>query len=200
MTVWVRDCEWPGFLLRIWDRPGSPPSAGCSARDRQRFRMLLARIYEDWVRRSIELGQASAATGGSVGIVVADVPVGALVIDSGGQVLAEAVNRREAYNDPTAHAEVLALRAASRLSGSWRLTGMTLVVSLEPCPMCAGAAVNARVARIVFGAWNPAYGACGSVWDLPRDRRLHHRPEVVGGVLAEEAGELVSDFFTERRR
>lgn len=149
--------------------------------------------YQGWVRRSIALGMTSAEGRG------ADVPVGALVVDSDGGVVAEAVNRREADNDPTAHAEILALRAAAESVGTWRLSGATLVVSLEPCPMCAGAAVNARVARIVFGAWNPDYGACGSVWDLPRDRRLHHRPEVVGGVLAEEAGELLSGFFAGRR-
>lgn len=145
------------------------------------------------MRHSIELGMASAGSGRG------DVPVGALIVDPAGEIVAEAVNRRETDNDPTAHAEILALRAASRAVGSWRLTGMTLVVSLEPCPMCAGAAVNARVARIVFGAWNPYYGACGSVWDLPRDRRLNHRPEVVGGVLAQEAGQLVAGFFDGRR-
>ena len=156
--------------------------------------MRISESDEDRVRRSIELAQASAR------VDAADIPVGALVIGSEGEIVAEAVNRREADNDPTAHAEILALRSAARATGSWRLTGMTLVVSLEPCPMCAGAAVNARVARIVFGAWNPDYGACGSVWDLPRDKRLHHRPEVVGGVLAEEAGEVVSGFLAGRRR
>jgi tRNA(adenine34) deaminase len=155
--------------------------------------MKTAEIYESWVRRSIELTQAGGGTGAT------DVPVGALVLDRAGQLVAEGVNRREVDNDPTAHAEILALRAAAHAVGEWRLAGMTLVVSLEPCPMCAGAAVNARVARIVFGAWNPAYGACGSVWDLPRDRRLNHRPEVIGGVLAEEAGEVVSGFLAGRR-
>lgn len=128
-----------------------------------------------------------------------DVPVAALVVSAEGDLLARAGNRREADGDPTAHAEVVALRNAARRFGTWRLTGTTLYVTLEPCPMCAGAAVNARVDRIVFGAWNPDYGACGSAWDLPRDRRLAHRPEVVGGVSADACSELVRGFFTPRR-
>ena len=124
-----------------------------------------------------------------------DLPIGALVLDPDGTVIARAGNQREMTSDPTAHAEVLALREAAQLRGDWRLDGCTLVVTLEPCPMCAGAAVLARVQRIVFGAWNEEYGACGSHWDLPRDRRMHHRPEVVSGVLAEECGNLVRNFM-----
>ncbi|MCH9815033.1 MAG: nucleoside deaminase [Actinomycetia bacterium] len=128
-----------------------------------------------------------------------DVPVGALVLDSSAEVLASATNRRVRDADPTAHAEVVALRAAAAVSDSWRLNGCTLVVSLEPCPMCAGAAVNARVARIIFGAWNPDYGACGSVWDLPRDKRITHRPEVVGGIQVAAARAPLDTFFARRR-
>ncbi|MDO8731384.1 MAG: nucleoside deaminase [Actinomycetota bacterium] len=128
-----------------------------------------------------------------------DLPIGALVLDESGAVIARAGNRREATQDPTAHAEVLALRAAAEVRGDWHLDGCTLIVTLEPCPMCAGAAVLARVQRIVFGAWNEEYGACGSHWDLPRDRRLNHRPEVVSGVLALECGNLVRDFMAQVR-
>lgn len=125
-----------------------------------------------------------------------DVPVGALVVDSAGRELASATNRREADADPLAHAEVLALRAAARVLGDgWRLGGCTLVVTLEPCTMCAGAAVGARVGRIVFGAWEPRSGACGSLWDVVRDRRLVHRPEVTGGVLEEECAAGLESFF-----
>jgi tRNA(adenine34) deaminase len=115
-------------------------------------------------------------------------------------VLAEAANEREKQGDPTAHAEVLALRAAARLHGDgWRLTGCTLVVTLEPCTMCAGASVLARVDRVVYGADDPKAGAAGSLWDVVRDRRLNHRPEVIGGVLADECGALLRDFFGPHR-
>jgi len=116
-----------------------------------------------------------------------DVPVGAVVLDPAGTVLARARNSREATGDPTAHAEVLALRQAAAVLGSWRLTGCCLVVTLEPCTMCAGALVLARVDRLVYGAVDPKAGAAGSVWDLVRDRRLNSRPEVVGGVLARDS-------------
>ena len=130
----------------------------------------------------------------------ADVPVGAVVFDAQGRELARAANAREVLGDPTAHAEVLALRAAAAVQGDgWRLEGATLAVTLEPCTMCAGAAVAARVARIVFGAWEPRSGAVGSLWDVVRDRRLTHRPEVRGGVLAQECSALLDDFFAERR-
>lgn len=128
-----------------------------------------------------------------------DVPVGAVVVGPGGQVLGRGRNAREATGDPTAHAEVLALRAAAAALGRWRLDDCTLVVTLEPCAMCAGALVLARVPRLVLGAWDPKAGACGSVHDLVRDRRLNHRVEVVGGVLAGECGELLRAFFADRR-
>ena len=128
-----------------------------------------------------------------------DVPIGAVVVDSAGVVLGRGRNRREADADPTAHAEVLALREAAAARGEWRLEGCTLVVTLEPCTMCAGAAVLARVDRLVFGAHDPKAGAVGSLWDVVRDRRLNHRPEVVGGVLEDECGDLLREFFAGHR-
>lgn len=128
-----------------------------------------------------------------------DIPIGALILDADGLVIARAHNRREAEQDPTAHAEVLAIRAAAGVRGEWRLEGCTMVVTMEPCPMCAGAIGQARIARLIFGAWNDEYGAAGSQWDLLRDRRLAHRPEVVGGVLAAECGTLVRDFLGGKR-
>jgi tRNA(adenine34) deaminase len=125
-----------------------------------------------------------------------DVPIGAVVWDADGVELARAGNARERSGDPTAHAEILALRAAARVHGDgWRLGGCTLAVTLEPCTMCAGALVLARVARVVFGAWEPKTGAAGSLWDVVRDRRLNHRPEVVGGVLADECALPLREFF-----
>ncbi len=128
-----------------------------------------------------------------------DVPVGAVVISPSGEVVGAGFNRREADGDPTAHAEVLALRSAALAVGSWRLADHTLVVTLEPCPMCAGAAVLSRVGRVVLGAWDPKAGACGSVWDLVRDRRVNHRVEVVGGVRQGECSQLLVDFFALHR-
>jgi tRNA(adenine34) deaminase len=128
-----------------------------------------------------------------------DVPIGAVVLDRGGQVIGEGFNRREADDDPTAHAEVLALRAAARHLGQWRLEGCTLVVTLEPCTMCAGALVLARVRRVVFGAFDPKAGAVGSLWDVVRDPRLNHRPEVIAGVRADECATLLHDFFAGHR-
>lgn len=124
-----------------------------------------------------------------------EIPIGAVVIGPDGALVSAARNEREGRHDPTAHAEVLALRAAGEALGDWRLIGCSLVVTLEPCPMCAGAAGLARVERVVFGAWNPEYGAAGSAWDLLRDGRLHHRPEVIGGVLEEACGTLVRGIF-----
>jgi tRNA(adenine34) deaminase len=124
-----------------------------------------------------------------------DVPVGAAVYDAAGRELAVAGNERELLGDPTAHAEVLALRRAADVTGSWRLDGCTLVVTLEPCTMCAGALVLARVATLVFGAWEPKTGAAGSLWDVVRDRRLNHRPEVYSGVLEDECAALMRDYF-----
>lgn len=128
-----------------------------------------------------------------------DIPVGAVVVDASGAVVGSGRNVREAEADPTGHAEVVALRAAARAVGEWRLTGHTLVVTLEPCTMCAGAAVLARVDRIVLGAWDPKAGAVGSLWDVVRDRRLNHRPEVLAGVCAEESTALLNAFFRDHR-
>ncbi len=128
-----------------------------------------------------------------------EIPIGAVVLDRLGRVVSRARNSREARHDPTAHAEILALRDAGLALGTWRLNGCTLVVTLEPCPMCAGAAVMSRVDRLVFGAWNDEYGAAGSRWDLVRDRRLNHRAEVVGGMRADECGAMVREFMESRR-
>ena len=128
-----------------------------------------------------------------------DVPIGAVVLDSSGAVIGRGRNRREADADPSAHAEMVALREAAGSRGQWRLTGCTLVVTLEPCTMCAGAAVLARVDRVVYGAEDARGGAAGSLWDVLRDRRLNHRPEVVGGVLAGECAAVLTEFFTARR-
>jgi tRNA(adenine34) deaminase len=128
-----------------------------------------------------------------------DVPVGAVILDEAGTIVARARNRRELDRDPTAHAEILAIRQAARALGRWRLTGLTLVVTLEPCTMCAGAVTAARLARLVYGAEDPKAGAAGSLWDVLRDGRLNHRPEVIGGVLAAECGAVLSEFFASRR-
>jgi tRNA(adenine34) deaminase len=128
-----------------------------------------------------------------------DVPVGAVVVGPGGQVVGRGRNAREAAGDPTAHAEVIALREAALTLGRWRLDDCTLVVTLEPCLMCAGATVLARVPRLVLGAWDPKAGACGSQWDVVRDRRLNHRVEVVGGVREDECGTLLREFFAAHR-
>jgi tRNA(adenine34) deaminase len=128
-----------------------------------------------------------------------DVPVGAVIIDHAGKVLAAAGNEREIRHDPTAHAEILALREASRRLRSWRLTGLTLVVTLEPCTMCAGALVLARIARLVFGAFDEKAGAVSSLFDVVRDPRLNHRVEVRGGILEAECGALLKDFFASRK-
>jgi tRNA(adenine34) deaminase len=130
----------------------------------------------------------------------ADVPVGAVVLDATGTVIARGHNRREADADPTAHAEIVAIRQAARQVGGWRLAGCTIVVTLEPCTMCAGAISAARLERLVYGAQDPGAGAVGSLWDVLRDRRLGHRTEVIGGVLPEECGALLREFFARRRR
>jgi tRNA(adenine34) deaminase len=145
--------------------------------------------FEDAMR----LALAEAAAAGD------DVPVGAVVFDSAGEVIAAGHNQRERMGDPTAHAEILAIRAAAAHLGTWRLSGCTLVVTLEPCTMCAGAAVLARVERLVYGAIDPKAGAIGSLWDVVRDRRLNHRPEVIASVLADECGALLTEFFAKRR-
>jgi tRNA(adenine34) deaminase len=128
-----------------------------------------------------------------------EVPVGAVILDPAGALIARAHNRRESDADPTAHAEIVAIRAAGRALGSWHLDGCTLVVTLEPCTMCAGAVVAARIERVVYGAADPKAGAAGSLWDVLRDRRLNHRAEVVGGVLAEDCGAVLREFFAQRR-
>ncbi len=143
------------------------------------------------VRRALEFAVAAPRTG--------DVPIGAVVVDAAGNELAAAGNAREALGDPTAHAEVLALRTAAAVRGQWRLDGCTLAVTVEPCTMCAGAIVLSRVARVVFGAWEPRTGAAGSLWDVLRDRRQNHRPEVVGGVLDDECAALLESFFRAHR-
>ena len=141
----------------------------------------------------------AALTAARAALAHGDVPVGAVVVGPDGAVLAVGHNGREADADPTAHAEVLALRRAGAARGSWNLAGCTLAVTLEPCTMCAGALVLARVARLVFGAWDPKAGAVGSLWDVVRDRRLNHRPAVAAGVCADECGALLADFFASKR-
>jgi tRNA(adenine34) deaminase len=147
--------------------------------------------YAAWMGLALDL--AAEATGDG------DVPVGAVVVAPDGAVIGRGRNLREAQADPTAHAEVVAIREAARHTGSWRLEGCTLVVTLEPCPMCAGALMLARVRRLVLGAWDPKLGATGSVWDIVRDRRATHRVEVVGGVREAECGQLLLDFFATHR-
>lgn len=143
------------------------------------------------MRAALDEGRAALTTG--------DVPIGAVVVDPSGVVIGKGRNVREAEADPTGHAEVVALREAAKARGEWRLEGCTLVVTLEPCTMCAGAAVLARVERIVFGAFDDKAGAVGSLWDVVRDRRLNHRPEVVAGLMAEEQRALLEDFFGSQR-
>ena len=147
--------------------------------------------YDEWMRLALDEARLALPSG--------DVPVGAVVTGPDGDVLGGGHNAREASGDPTAHAEVLALRAAASAVGEWRLEGCTLVVTLEPCTMCAGALVLARVQRLVYGAADPKAGAVESLWDVVRDRRLNHRPEVVRGVLADECGDVLRAFFGTHR-
>ena len=148
-------------------------------------------VYEGWMRRAIADARRAFATG--------DVPVAALVLDATGTEIGSGRNERELRRDPTAHAEVLALREAAAARNDWHLEGCTLVVTLEPCVMCAGAILAARIPVVVFGAWDEKAGAVGSVYDVLRDRRLPHRVEVYSGVLAEECGALLLDFFAGKR-
>jgi tRNA(adenine34) deaminase len=148
---------------------------------------------DDAAAMAVALEQARLA------LAKGDVPIGAVVLDASGAVVATAHNEREIGDDPTAHAEILALRQAGASLRAWRLDGCTLVVTLEPCTMCAGALVLARVARLVFGAWDPKAGAAGSLWDVVRDRRLNHRPEVVAGVGEGECSRLLAGFFAAKR-
>ena len=180
---------WPGPGVTAGDATrgdggsavGAGSGRGVTAGDR----------YAGWMRAALDVAAAAPATG--------DVPVGAVLLDANGDEIARGCNEREATGDPTAHAEVLALRRAAERTGSWRLDGCTLVVTLEPCTMCAGALVLARIERLVFGAWDPKAGAVGSLWDVVRDRRLNHRPEVVAGVLEDECGAMIRDFFAGHR-
>jgi tRNA(adenine34) deaminase len=146
------------------------------------------------MRRALEVAAAEVGRDSSAGNRV-DVPVGAVVYGPDGAELAVGRNERELTGDPTGHAEIVALRRAAAAAGSWRLDGCTLVVTLEPCTMCAGALVLARIRTLVFGAWEPKTGAVGSLWDVVRDRRLPHRLEVYGGVLESECAALVRGFF-----
>ena len=150
-------------------------------------------VTSDHDAMGIALREAGAA------LAAGEVPVGAVVLSPEGSVLATGHNLRQAGADPTAHAEVLALRRAGAALGDWQLTGCTLVVTLEPCTMCAGAVVLARIRRLVFGAWDEKAGAVGSLWDVVRDRRLNHRPEVLAGIRQDECAQLLTRFFAARR-
>jgi tRNA(adenine34) deaminase len=147
--------------------------------------------WEEAMRLALAEARAALAT--------SDVPVGAVVLSDSGDVLGRGHNAREAGGDPTAHAEMLAIRQAAAATGTWRLSGCTLVVTLEPCTMCAGAVWLARMERLVFGAYDDKAGAVGSLWDVLRDRRLNHRPQVLAGVLSEESRRLLLEFFTAQR-
>lgn len=153
--------------------------------------MHRTRVHEAWMRQALAQARLALATG--------DVPIGAVVLDPDGRAVGRGRNEREAHHDPTAHAEVLAMREAAEELGRWRLDDCTLVVTLEPCTMCAGAAVLARIPRIVLGAWDPKAGACGSVLDVVRHRQLNHWSEVHGGVLAHECSALLTEFFRAHR-
>ncbi len=147
--------------------------------------------YDEWMREALAEARLAGAAG--------DVPVGAVILDAAGTRIAAGHNERELTNDPTAHAELVAIRAAAAQLGTWHLDDTTLVVTLEPCAMCAGAILQARIPRVVFGAWDEKAGAVGSVNDLLRDRRLPHRVEVTAGILERESSELLREFFMQRR-
>lgn len=156
---------------------------------------------EFWMREAIAEAQKCVQDSRQLSIVnpqSKDVPIGAVCVFEN-RIIGRGHNRREADNDPIAHAEILALREASQTLGQWRLAGVTLYVTLEPCPMCAGAIWLSRVERLVFGAWEPKSGACGSVFDIPRDPRLNHRPQVKGSILEKECAALLEEFFAARR-
>ena len=147
--------------------------------------------YTEWMLQALDSAAQATAHG--------DVPVAAIVLDASGSPIGRGVNERELLQDPTAHAEILALREAAASTGSWHLENTTLIVTLEPCPMCAGAILAARVPVVVFGAWDEKAGASGSVYDLLRDRRLPHRVEVFAGVLAAESEAMLKGFFANKR-
>ncbi len=147
--------------------------------------------YERYMRLALNQAELAAAAG--------EVPVGALIVSESGDVLAQAHNRPVCSHDPTLHAEVAVIREAAMKAGNYRLTGTTLYVTIEPCCMCAGAMLHARISRVVFGAWDEKAGACGSVYDIVRDKRLNHRLEVVSGVLGQECSRILKDFFRQKR-
>ena len=148
-------------------------------------------LHEGFMRQAIEQAKIAAGRG--------DIPIGAVIVTDQGEIIARAGNSREQRKDPTAHAEILALRAAGAQLGDWRIARSTMYVTLEPCPMCAGAITMARVPQLVIGSWNEEYGAVGSRWDLVRDQRMNHQVEVIPGVLENETGQLVREFFSEKR-
>ena len=148
--------------------------------------------YEEAMAKAIDLARAAASASG-------DVPVGAIVLNSDGEVIATGANQRELSHNPVAHAELIAIQKAASAINNWRLDNCTLVVTLEPCAMCAGAIAQARIPRVVFGAWDEKAGAVGSQWDLLRDPRQLHKPEVIAGVMAEECAALLADFFKDKR-
>ena len=149
--------------------------------------------YEEAMAKAIELARAAAAASG-------DIPVGAIILDENGDVIATGANQRELSNDPVGHAEIIAIQKAAKAIGSWRLDKHTLVVTLEPCAMCAGAIAQARIPKLVFGAWDAKAGAVGSQWDLLRDPRQLHKPEVISGVMESECAQLLTNFFNEAIR
>ncbi|MBU6263839.1 MAG: tRNA adenosine(34) deaminase TadA [Actinomycetales bacterium] len=148
--------------------------------------------YEEAMAKAIELARAAASASG-------DVPVGAIIVNSDGEVIATGANQRELSHNPVAHAEIIAIQKAASAINNWRLDNCTLVVTLEPCAMCAGAIAQARIQRVVFGAWDEKAGAVGSQWDLLRDPRQLHKPEVIAGVMADECAALLADFFQDKR-
>ena len=148
--------------------------------------------YEEAMAKAIELARVAASASG-------DVPVGAIVLNKDAEVIATGANQRELSHNPVAHAEIIAIQKAASALGNWRLDECTLVVTLEPCAMCAGAIAQSRIPRLVFGAWDEKAGAVGSQWDLLRDPRQLHKPEVIAGVMADECAALLAEFFQERR-
>jgi tRNA(adenine34) deaminase len=148
--------------------------------------------YEEAMAKAIELARVAATVSG-------DVPVGAIVLNKDGDVIATGANQRELSHNPVAHAEIIAIQKAASALGDWRLDGCTLVVTLEPCAMCAGAIAQSRIPKLVFGAWDEKAGAVGSQWDLLRDPRQLHKPEVIAGVMADECAALLAEFFQEKR-
>ena len=148
--------------------------------------------FENAMAKAIEIARAAATASG-------DVPVGAIILDRAGEVVSTGVNQRELMNNPIGHAEIIAIEKAASALGDWRLDGCTLVVTLEPCAMCAGAIAQSRISKVIFGAWDEKAGAVGSKWDLLRDPRQIHKPEVVSGVLKEECAALLTEFFQPKR-